>query len=215
MNSERESFDLFFVNEYRQNPALNLEDALDMYIKKYSLVIRHSLDEPKMITDKRTKLRILEESDLSNTKYCNSSQFHQYITELRMFVEALNSLSPEALRAVKKREENEKRIFKLAYISIIARIIAAGLLVWSLARHPYDYYTLMRWIVCATAGYLTYVSYDSKKTPWVWVFGGIAILFNPIIPIHLKKTTWAAIDVVAGVIMIVSILFIREKAKGT
>ncbi len=100
------------------------------------------------------------------------------------------------------------------YISILVRIIAAGLLMWGLARHSYDYYTLLRWIVCASGGYLIYTAYDLRKTPWVWIFGGIAILFNPIIPIHLKKSTWASIDVISGVVMIISIFFVREKVKS-
>jgi hypothetical protein len=105
-NPGRESFDSFMMNEILQNPALSLEDALDLYIEKYSLAIRHSLDEPKMVTEKRTKLKILEDSLFSEPKNCNDPQVHQYLANLRMFVESFNSLSPEILKGIKKREEN-------------------------------------------------------------------------------------------------------------
>ena len=97
----RESFESFMMNESLQNPALSLEEALNLYIEKYSLAIRHSLDEPKMVIEKRTKLKILEDSIFSDPKNCNYPQLHQYIANLRMFVEALNSLSPEALKEIK------------------------------------------------------------------------------------------------------------------
>jgi hypothetical protein len=106
-NPQRESFDSFMMNESLQNPALSLEDALDLYIEKYSLAIRHSLDEPKMVTEKRTKLKILEDSLFSDPENCNDPQVHQYIANLRMFVETLDSLPPEALEAIKKRKEND------------------------------------------------------------------------------------------------------------
>lgn len=102
--AERESFESFMMSESLQNPALSLEDALDLYIEKYQLAIRHSLDEPKMVTEKRTKLKILEDSLFSDPKNCNNPQFNQYIANLRVFVETFNSLSPEALKAIKKRE---------------------------------------------------------------------------------------------------------------
>jgi ABC-type Fe3+-siderophore transport system permease subunit len=100
------------------------------------------------------------------------------------------------------------------YVSIFVRLIVAGLLIWALARHPYGYYTLLRWIVCASVGYLLYVAYDLRKTPWVWIFGAIAVLFNPIIPIYLTKSTWAPIDAISAGIVVISIFFIREKVKS-
>ena len=99
------------------------------------------------------------------------------------------------------------------YISIVIRLVVAGLLIWALSKHPYNYYTLLRWIVCGSAGYFLCMAYEQRKAPWVWIFGGMAILFNPIIPVHLSKSTWAPIDVISGGIILVSIFFIREKGQ--
>ena len=100
------------------------------------------------------------------------------------------------------------------YISIIVRLVAAGLLIWAVDRHPYDYYTVLRWVVCGSASYYLYIAYKLRKIPWVWIFGIMAVLFNPIIPVHLNKSTWAPIDVISGGIILVSIFFIREKGQG-
>ena len=55
---------MFIFNETLRNPALSLEDALDAYIDKYSLRQSRSVNEPFLVTDKRTKLKVLEDSIL-------------------------------------------------------------------------------------------------------------------------------------------------------
>ena len=100
----RESFTLFLMCETRANPALNLEDALDMYIEKYSLQIQHSLEEPSFITEKRTKLMILEEARESDPGIFDAPELQRYINSLQIFVETMNSLPPEAIKHMKKDE---------------------------------------------------------------------------------------------------------------
>ena len=95
-------------------------------------------------------------------------------------------------------------------ISVIARVIAAGLLFWALERHTYDYYTLLRWVVCGTCAFVVYIAAELEKNGWIWIMGIIGLLFNPIIPVHLSKSTWQPIDVVAGIVLLVSIPLIKE-----
>lgn len=81
--------------------------------------------------------------------------------------------------------------------SIVPRFAAAGLLVWALAKHPYDYYVLLRWIVCAVATW-TAVELHSRTAVLnlpTWLFAAAAILFNPVIPVHLDRGTWAYFNV--------------------
>jgi len=95
----------------------------------------------------------------------------------------------------------------------IARIIAAILLVWALGKHPYRYYTLLRFVVCGVSAYGAYYAVKLKKRIWAWIFGIITILFNPIIPIHLDRGTWAIIDSGVAVILLTS-LFLLQKTKS-
>ena len=88
----------------------------------------------------------------------------------------------------------------------VARLIAAGMLVVAVGRHPYSYYTLMRFAVCIVAAYAGFRSSERRQQGWMWTFGGIAVLFNPFIPIHLDRSTWAVLDVVAAGVFVASLM---------
>lgn len=100
---------------------------------------------------------------------------------------------------------------KISVGFLIARLIASVTLLLALSRHPYSYYILLRWIVCGTAAYGTFESIELEKSGWAWVLGIIALLFNPIIPVHLSREIWAPIDVTTALIFVVSIFTIRRK----
>jgi hypothetical protein len=44
----------------------------------------------------------------------------------------------------------------------------------------------------------------------IWLFGLIALLFNPIIPFYLSRQSWQISDVIIGIIFIVSTFIIKE-----
>ena len=94
----------------------------------------------------------------------------------------------------------------------IVRIIAAILLFWALDRHPYSYYTVLRFVVCGVAGYGVFISIQLDKNVLAWILGITAILFNPIVPIHLSRDLWAIIDVAVGLVFIFS-LFVLNRPK--
>ena len=67
---------------------------------------------------------------------------------------------------------------------------------------PYGYYTLLRWVVCLTTGYFAYEDYRHGRRKSPILLGAIAILFNPIAPVHLNKADWALADFVVAIILI-------------
>ena len=89
--------------------------------------------------------------------------------------------------------------------SILAKLVAAVMLFAALGRHPYDYYTLLRWVACGACAYTAFQAMQSKKLGWLWVFAIAAIVLNPIAPLHLKRDTWAIVDIAAAVLLLVSI----------
>jgi hypothetical protein len=91
---------------------------------------------------------------------------------------------------------------------IIAKLIAAVLLFAALGRHAYDYYTLLRWVACGVAAFTAYQAAETKKFGWLAVFVIVAIVLNPIAPLHLKRDTWALVDIAAGVLLLLSIAVI-------
>lgn len=70
------------------------------------------------------------------------------------------------------------------------------------AGWPYGYYTLLRWVVCLTTGYLAYEGYKQGRRKSPVLLGAIALLFNPIVPVHMSKSDWAAADLIVAVILI-------------
>ena len=91
--------------------------------------------------------------------------------------------------------------------SIVAKLIDAGMLFGALARHSYDYYTLLRWVVSGVSAFAAFQAAESDKAGWAWALAIVAIAFNPVIPVHLQRDTWAFIDFGVAVFLLVSIVF--------
>jgi hypothetical protein len=91
----------------------------------------------------------------------------------------------------------------------VLRIISSIMLVIALAQNPYGYYSFLRIIVCGTGAYGALVSYQNNNF-WFYIFMGIAILFNPIVPIYLDRETWAVIDIMTAFLFVASILLNRK-----
>ena len=61
-------------------------------------------------------------------------------------------------------------------------------------HHSAEFYKGLRWSVMIVGGVVGIASYCWKRRRLSVVFGSVAVLFNPIIPIHLPKQTWEVID---------------------
>ena len=88
-------------------------------------------------------------------------------------------------------------------------LMAATLLFGALGRWPYGYYTLLRIISCAAAAFTVFCFWGTRHSWATWAFGIIAILFNPLIPIHLSREIWQPLDVVAACAFILGGLALR------
>ena len=78
---------------------------------------------------------------------------------------------------------------------------------------PYGFFTLLRLIVCISALYLAWTIRGGGKHWVAAVFLVIAILFNPIIPVHLTREIWLYIDVAVGLFLIASLFLPRGGKK--
>ena len=47
--------------------------------------------------------------------------------------------------------------------------------------------------------------------PWAIALMLIAVLFNPILPIHLDRSTWFYLDLGAAGIFVAHLIFVRQK----
>lgn len=96
-------------------------------------------------------------------------------------------------------------------IFIVARLIAAGLLLWAIAKHPIGYYTILRLVTCTVCAYGAYLAVQWKQIGWAFVFGAVALLFQPFIAFRMTKQTWNYVDIATAVFLLATIFLFREK----
>lgn len=115
-----------------------------------------------------------------------------------------------------KLEDNNTIVEKdsnIKFSKIPAIIATIALLLTFIDWHSYGYYTIMKFIVTGTLAYYAFYIYTvlKKIDYWFWITVGIAILFNPIVPVYLKdKSTWLVIDVLV-IVYIISLIFNLQK----
>lgn len=59
------------------------------------------------------------------------------------------------------------------------------------------------------------MAYTLKRKAWILVLGFIAVLFNPIFPVHLDRDTWVVIDIIAAIVMFVSIWMLTPRSSDS
>lgn len=98
----------------------------------------------------------------------------------------------------------------------IALVVAAAVLFLALLDGwEYGFFTMLRFVVFATTAYVAWMAYEGQKEKWVWVFGFVAVLFNPFFPVHLDRETWVVIDFIVGVFLLATIFFFKlDTEKG-
>lgn len=98
----------------------------------------------------------------------------------------------------------------MKYIRLIPTLMLFGAL---LSNLPYGYFQILRWTTCITAAFFAYESMSWFKPPVPFIYLIIAILFNPILPIHLSRSIWIVLDVITGIIFLAWIFKIHILKK--
>jgi hypothetical protein len=90
-------------------------------------------------------------------------------------------------------------------------IIPALVLIIAAFPLPYGYYMFVRIVACLTCALLAYSAYRSTPPAVLWTaaFALLAVLFNPVIPIHLTRKVWMTLDLGAATIILAHFAFVR------
>ena len=91
------------------------------------------------------------------------------------------------------------------------KLLAIAVLLGATGTHPYAYYQILRWVVCAAAAYTAYLYLQAERTALFWLFAAMAVLFNPIAPIYMSRDTWQTYDLVAALVFAVSLFFYKKE----
>lgn len=92
----------------------------------------------------------------------------------------------------------------------IIKIVLAFLFFSCIADMPYGYYQFVRFAALIGFSILTYQAHEQGKQTEIFVYGGLALLFQPFFKIALGREIWNIVDVVVGVGLILSI-FMKPK----
>lgn len=98
---------------------------------------------------------------------------------------------------------------RVSAVPLVASIVL--LLLGAFGDWPYGYFQFLRFVVCGTAAYAAFAEADSEKHAWLWMMIGVAVLFNPLVPVHLTRETWQPIDVAAAVFFGVFLVVRRRR----
>lgn len=85
---------------------------------------------------------------------------------------------------------------------VLLHIIPTAMLFLAIGRWPYGYYQLLRIVVFAAALLVAALAYQSAKTftLWLGLFVIVAIVFNPVVPLHLTRGVWLVLNISAAVL---------------
>lgn len=88
-----------------------------------------------------------------------------------------------------------------------------AVLILALFPMPYGFYTLMRFVVCGAAVVLAYQEYQRVQvlSGWIAAFSFIALLFNPLAPVHLSRAIWSPIDVAVAIFFLAHWRWLRVR----
>ena len=95
----------------------------------------------------------------------------------------------------------------LSYVSAVMLLLALPS-IW-----PYAFYQILRWVVTIT-GILNIIEFNKEhKSGWLLTMVAVAILFNPIAPVYLSKSSWLTWDILAAMIMFMATRELKESKK--
>ena len=89
--------------------------------------------------------------------------------------------------------------------SILCALVAVLLLI-GVGRHPYGFYRFVHLVTFISGGYMAWLMFCSTRHFLAVAFGTIAVLFNPLFPIHFIRGTWEKIDLACAAVFVIGFL---------
>jgi len=80
-------------------------------------------------------------------------------------------------------------------------------------RWCYGFFLLLRRVVSGSTFLLALMTHDQDSPGWMWVMVGILILFNPLVPIHLRSDTWRVLELLAAGIFVGAALWLQRPSS--
>jgi hypothetical protein len=91
----------------------------------------------------------------------------------------------------------------------LLKIFVSIILLLCLFEMPYGYYQFVRFAAMIGFTYLAFLA--NKQNNEVFIYIGLALLFQPFVKIALGRTIWNIVDLVVGVGLIASLFQSKRK----
>jgi len=78
---------------------------------------------------------------------------------------------------------------------------------------PPGFGTLLQAVVCAAACAVAFQSSEKHRYPLAAAFGGIAVLFNPMVPVVLSPAAFQWVGWVSMVMFLFSLVLVKPRAR--
>ncbi len=98
-------------------------------------------------------------------------------------------------------------------IQSIIFVALAFLLLLCLAKMPYGFYQIVRFLAFAGFAYSAYFQYKAKSTDRMILFIVLALLFQPFLPLSLGRIIWNIVDVIVAGYLIYLLAQMHLKKK--
>lgn len=88
-------------------------------------------------------------------------------------------------------------------------VLLAGMLLLCLLEMPYGIYNLIRFLAMIIFGTQAFHYYTKRQSPLMIIFGSLALLFQPLLPISLGRLVWNIVDIIVASFL--TVLWYRER----
>ena len=96
--------------------------------------------------------------------------------------------------------------------------VPAAMALLALLDTPYGYYQLLRLVVAAASVFIAVAAWQRGSHVAVIAFGLLALIYNPIAPLHLKRDIWEWVNIGTAAVFLfaLAMLELRERRnRGT
>jgi hypothetical protein len=95
----------------------------------------------------------------------------------------------------------------------LLKVILSILLFLCLLDMPYGYYQFVRFSVMIGFAYFAYLANNQNNKNEIFIYVGLALLFQPFVKIAFGRTIWNIVDLIVGIGLLFSIFKKKTKVK--
>ena len=99
--------------------------------------------------------------------------------------------------------------------NILLGVCVFALVIAAFMHLPYFFYVLLRVLICTASAYLSTKRYKERRIPWVWTFGVIALLFNPVFPVRMTRADWQVVNILVAAFLAGWAIYSMIRAAST